>query len=238
MTKKTYYTIYQIKNLINSKCYIGKHKTKDLDDGYFGSGTYLEIAFDDHGIENFQKEIICLCKDEISMKEMETYLIQENVRKGIKLYNLDCVYEYVGFGRKWAEEKKSNHSNKMKELWNDPEWVSKRKIGWIKPRSKVRQYQELKFMKSKEEIEKDRVEKISNTRKEVEFQKRMSLLTYRHLPDVLDHYKAFEELGFGKVFARTKESRSKFMVKAGYFLQDGKWCINLQTTINSNGVYF
>lgn len=92
MTKKTYYTIYQIKNRINTKCYIGKHKTKDLDDGYFGSGTYLEIAFDDHGIENFQKEIICFCKDEISMKEMETYLIEENVRRGTKLYNLDCVY--------------------------------------------------------------------------------------------------------------------------------------------------
>lgn len=90
-------------------------------------GTYLEIAFDDWGIENFEKEIICLCKDEIEMEEMESYLIDENVRRSIKLYNLDRVYETLGFGKKWDEGKKSKHSNRMKELWSNPEWVKKRK---------------------------------------------------------------------------------------------------------------
>ena len=28
------YTIYQITNNLNGKIYIGKHQTKDLDDGY------------------------------------------------------------------------------------------------------------------------------------------------------------------------------------------------------------
>lgn len=108
--------------------------------GYFGSGTYLDIAFDDWGIENFQKEIICLCKDETEMKDMESHLIDENAKRGIKLYNLDRVYETLGFGKKWDEGKKSKHSNRMKELWSDPEWVSKRKIGWVKPNSKLRQH--------------------------------------------------------------------------------------------------
>lgn len=37
MTNTIYYTIYQIKNTLNGKCYIGKHQTKKLNDRYFGS---------------------------------------------------------------------------------------------------------------------------------------------------------------------------------------------------------
>lgn len=81
-------------------------------------------------------------------------------------------------------------------------------------------------VKSKEEIERERIESISKTRKEAEFQVRLSKLTFRHLPDVLDHYKAFEELGFGMTFARNKEARHEFMVKAGYHLLDGTWTVN------------
>lgn len=47
------FIIYKITNLINRKIYIGKHKCKYLDDGYFGSGYALETAIKKYGKENF-----------------------------------------------------------------------------------------------------------------------------------------------------------------------------------------
>jgi group I intron endonuclease len=55
--------IYEIKNLINGKTYIGqrkcpKNKTPETDIGYMGSGTYLGRAFIKYGRNNFKKTIL------------------------------------------------------------------------------------------------------------------------------------------------------------------------------------
>jgi hypothetical protein len=149
------------------------------------------------------------------MEQMESYLIEENVKRGIKTYNIRGVYENLGFGKKWTDDKKKHHSNRMKALWSDPEWVSKR------PKTFVRCPDEepLKGVsKPKEHVKKS----VENRRKR-EHQKRVLLLEQSGYPNIQNHYRAFEELGFGQDLARSKTARQVFMTAIGYQLIDEFW---------------
>ena len=70
-----YYTIYKITNLLDGKFYIGKHKTKNLDDGYMGSGILIRRAIEKHGVENFKKEVLHVFQTEAEMNEAEKRLV-------------------------------------------------------------------------------------------------------------------------------------------------------------------
>lgn len=71
-----FYLVYKITNNINNKIYIGCHKTKDKNDGYFGSGKYLTRAVKKYGIDNFTKEIIFEASSSEEMFEKEKQLVE------------------------------------------------------------------------------------------------------------------------------------------------------------------
>lgn len=88
-----YYTVYKTTNKQNGKFYIGKHQTKNLDDGYLGSGKYLKRAITKYGKENFIKEILHIFdnEDDMNAKEKELVVLSE------MSYNL-CEGGKGGFG--------------------------------------------------------------------------------------------------------------------------------------------
>ena len=92
-----HYTIYKITNRVTNKIYIGKHQTKDLKDGYMGSGKMIIRAIKKHGIENFQKEIIFNFTSEEEMNAKEAELVTEEFCLREDTYNL-CPGGKGGWG--------------------------------------------------------------------------------------------------------------------------------------------
>lgn len=83
-----FYYLYEIKNLINNKIYVGVHKTNDLNDGYMGSGKVIRSAIDKHGITNFTKVILEQFDDSVAMYAREKEVVTEEFLARPDVYNL------------------------------------------------------------------------------------------------------------------------------------------------------
>ncbi len=82
------YYLYEIKNNINGKIYIGVHKTKDINDGYMGSGKVLLKAIEKHGIKNFTKVILETFDTPEKMYAKELEIVTEEFLSRDDVYNL------------------------------------------------------------------------------------------------------------------------------------------------------
>ena len=80
--------IYKITNLLNGEKYIGYTTRKgQLLNRHFGSGIYIRRAIKKYGKENFQKEILCTCKNSEQTDRLEKLYIKifnpsYNISKG------------------------------------------------------------------------------------------------------------------------------------------------------------
>lgn len=77
--------IYEIKNIINGKIYIGKDTTNRT--SYYGSGVLIKRALKKYGKNNFTKKIIDTANDNEELSKKEIYWIEE-YRKNHILYNI------------------------------------------------------------------------------------------------------------------------------------------------------
>lgn len=83
-----YYTVYKVTNKINGKIYIGSHKTKNLNDNYYGSGKYLNYAIQKYGLENFTKEILFVFDNPKDMYAKEAEIVDKKFLSEENTYNL------------------------------------------------------------------------------------------------------------------------------------------------------
>lgn len=120
MAIQTFYFLYKTTNLINNKIYIGKHKTKKLDDGYIGSGKYLKYALNKYGRKNFSFEILEFYEDEEKLNQAEKEIVTEEFCLRDDTYNL-CVGGKGGFsylnrtGKNWQHNNRVNSRNNIRK---------------------------------------------------------------------------------------------------------------------------
>ena len=85
---KIFYYLYQVTNTLNGKIYVGVHKTKDINDGYMGSGKVINRAIEKYGIENFTKVILEQFEDPAAMYAREKEVVTDEFLLREDTYNL------------------------------------------------------------------------------------------------------------------------------------------------------
>lgn len=83
-----YFYLYEIKNLINGKIYIGIHATYNLNDGYMGSGRRIRAAIAKYGISNFKKTILKFCSSLTEVLVAEKEIVTDDFCRRPDTYNI------------------------------------------------------------------------------------------------------------------------------------------------------
>lgn len=110
--------VYKTTNLINGKQYVGSHYTKNIDDGYLGSGTILILAIKKHGKNNFKREVLEYCNDLIDARKLEEHYIQKHNTLLPNGYNISPCGGILIKGR-LSEETKNKLSISCKIFWEN-----------------------------------------------------------------------------------------------------------------------
>lgn len=113
--------LYEIKNLINGKIYIGIHTTNNLYDGYSGSGKFLNLAYAKYGKHNFKKTILAFYTSLDDLVNDEKKIVDVDFVRHPQTYNCDLG----GSGGKiWTKElrEKMSKTQKLRFFNGDAVW--------------------------------------------------------------------------------------------------------------------
>ena len=232
-----YHFTYLTINTINNKFYLGKHTTKDLNDGYIGSGIAFKNAIKKHGYLNFQHYRLQFFTTAQDAYLAEGLLITEDVIKRYRdelkvCYNLKTGGRFGGGGLSEESKEKQSKALKdacarpeikeklskaLKEMWSRPEYKEKKskasKENWSRPEFKEKQSKVQKESHSSSEYK----EKMSKSSKEnwsrPEFKEKRSKSLKETLarPEVKEkHCKAMKECKANKemIFLLTGEKKT------------------------------
>ena len=82
------YIVYEIKNSVNGKIYVGVHGTHDVNDDYYGSGKLISAAIKKYGKESFSKRVIQVCDTLDDALSLERQIVNEDFVSDKNTYNV------------------------------------------------------------------------------------------------------------------------------------------------------
>lgn len=118
-----HYYLYEIRNNLNGKIYVGVHKTKNLDDGYMGSGERINAAIAKYGIDNFTKIILQERSSYQEVLDLEKEIVNDEFLKRQDVYNIrrGGVGGFSDFHVERANEARQQKlKERQEEYYKDP----------------------------------------------------------------------------------------------------------------------
>jgi hypothetical protein len=179
------YYLYKIE--INNNLYVGVHSTKNINDGYMGSGNLISKAIKKYGLKNFTKTILEVFDTEDEMYEKELLIVNSEFVSRKDTYNL------VSGGRGgWL---KSNQTISIKKN-NDTDWYnSLRENISLGVRKAIQEgkckcaTKEFMMMRTKKSMLPESIEKRKKTYEKIKYQQKENHNLYGK--------KAIHKLGYG-----------------------------------------
>lgn len=158
------FLIYEIKNNINGKSYIGQYSGESFDK-YFGSGKLIKSAIKKYGLENFSKIILEECFNKTELNEKEIFWIDKlkTIENG---YNLTeggtggDLSEFIKYDDNWVEKQRIS----TKKYWDNMTEDERKRRGEIVSGEKNGMYGKDGFWKNKK-IPKDVIQKSLENRR-------------------------------------------------------------------------
>jgi group I intron endonuclease len=80
--------VYETRNKLDNKIYVGVRSSKHFDDAYFGSGKHLKRAICKYGIENFNKRILWVFGKAEEAYQKESEIVDQSFVKRRDTYNI------------------------------------------------------------------------------------------------------------------------------------------------------
>jgi len=120
-----YYIVYETRNIINNKIYVGVHKTENINDSYLGSGVILKKAIKKYGRDKFVRKLLNCFRTSDEAYKMEKHIVNGVFKDRKDTYNVSIG----GIGENYCQIGENNGMFGKKHSKETIKKLSKLKIG-------------------------------------------------------------------------------------------------------------